>query len=93
LKGKGFTVDHLPSLAGACAALPVAVWDAVLLDLHLPDGDGLSLIPAFRRQSADILIVVLTTNGVVVYRDSVTHGRHVQCHAMSTLHQQWDERA
>lgn len=65
LKGKGFAVDHAPSLAAAHAALPVAAWDAVLLDLHLPDGDGLSLISAVRRQSLDILIVALTARDQV----------------------------
>ncbi|WP_394791406.1 response regulator [Rhodoferax sp.] len=65
LKDKGFAVDHVASLASARLALPVATWDAVLLDLHLPDGDGLSLIPAVRRQSPDILIVVLTARDQV----------------------------
>lgn len=65
LKGKGFAVDHAASLASARAALPAAPWDAVLLDLHLPDGDGLSLIPAVRSQSSEILIVVLTARDQV----------------------------
>jgi two-component system OmpR family response regulator len=65
LRGKGFAVDPVASLASARAALPVAAWDAVLLDLHLPDGDGLSLIPLVRRKSADILIVVLTARDQV----------------------------
>nr|WP_315183688.1 response regulator [uncultured Albidiferax sp.] len=65
LRGKGFAVDPVASLASARAALPVADWDAVLLDLHLPDGDGLSLIPLVRRKSADILIVVLTARDQV----------------------------
>ena len=65
LRGKGFAVDHAPSIASARAALPVAEWDAVLLDLHLPDGDGLSLIPVVRHQSPGILIVVLTARDQV----------------------------
>nr|WP_315204290.1 response regulator [uncultured Albidiferax sp.] len=65
LRGKGYAVDPVASLASARAALPVADWDAVLLDLHLPDGDGLSLIPLVRRKSADILIVVLTARDQV----------------------------
>lgn len=65
LRGKGFAVDPVASLASARAALPVADWDAVLLDLHLPDGDGLSLIPLVRRKSAEILIVVLTARDQV----------------------------
>lgn len=65
LRGKGFAVDHAASIASASAALPVAVWDVVLLDLHLPDGDGLTLIPAVRRRSADTLIVILTARDQV----------------------------
>lgn len=65
LRGKGFAVDPVASLASARAALPVADWDAVLLDLHLPDGDGLSLVPLVRRKSAEILIVVLTARDQV----------------------------
>ena len=65
VRGKGFAVDHVATLASARAALPVAAWDVVLLDLHLPDGDGLSLIPLVRRKSADILIVVLTARDQV----------------------------
>lgn len=65
LRGKGFAVDHVASIAEASAALPVAAWDVVLLDLHLPDGDGLTLIPAVRRRSADTLIVILTARDQV----------------------------
>jgi two-component system OmpR family response regulator len=65
VRGKGFAVDHVSTLASARAALPVVAWDAVLLDLHLPDGDGLSLIPVVRRQSTDTLIVVLTARDQV----------------------------
>jgi two-component system OmpR family response regulator len=65
VRGKGFAVDHVATLAAARAALPVAAWDAVLLDLHLPDGDGLSLIPLVRRKSAEILTVVLTARDQV----------------------------
>lgn len=65
LDGKGFAVDHADSLASARALLPLAPWDALLLDLHLPDGDGLSLIPGARHRLADLPIIVLTARDQV----------------------------
>lgn len=60
LGAKGFAVDLASSLAMARARLPLAPWDAVLLDLNLPDGDGISLIPSIRHQSLEHAIIVLT---------------------------------
>lgn len=65
LRIHGFAVDHAQSLASARAALPVAPWDVVLLDLNLPDGEGLSLIPAIRHQSSNSSIIVLTARDQV----------------------------
>lgn len=36
--------------------------DIILLDLKLPDGDGLSLVPLLQKRAPDANIVVLTTN-------------------------------
>lgn len=36
--------------------------DIILLDLKLPDGDGLSLVPLLRERAPDSNIVVLTSN-------------------------------
>lgn len=66
LRAKGFVVERADGLGSARAMLPVAHWNAVLLDLHLPDGDGLSLLPALRRHSPDTPVIVLTA------RDQVT---------------------
>lgn len=60
LRARAFTVDHAETLAEANAALPAAQWAVVLLDLQLPDGDGMSLVPAIKRASADSVIVMLT---------------------------------
>lgn len=65
LKGKSFAVDHVASLRDARAALPVAAWDVVLLDLNLPDGDGLSLVAPVRRHSAETAILLLTARDQV----------------------------
>ncbi len=41
-------VDHARDLAEATLVLSDAVYDVVVLDRRLPDGDGLSLIPAIQ---------------------------------------------
>src|SRR5450830_1287678 len=60
LRAKGFVVDTAGTLAQARATLPAAHWGAVLLDLHLPDGDGLSLLPLLQRKHPDSGAIVLT---------------------------------
>ena len=44
LSRAGFAVDAVGTMADARAALPLAPYDAIILDLGLPDGDGLDLL-------------------------------------------------
>ena len=41
---------HAPTLADADAALAQAAFDIVLLDLGLPDGDGMDWLVAYRQR-------------------------------------------
>jgi two-component system OmpR family response regulator len=66
LRAKAFVVDAVPGLAQASAALHGAQYAAVLLDLHLGDGDGLSLLPQVRALKDRPIVIVLTA------RDQVT---------------------
>jgi two-component system, OmpR family, response regulator len=66
LRDRAFIVDHVATLADANAALPAAQWAVVLLDLQLPDGDGMSFVPAVKRASNDSVIIMLTA------RDQIT---------------------
>jgi two-component system, OmpR family, response regulator len=66
LVAKAFVVDVAPGLAEARAALSAAQYAAVLLDLHLGDGDGLSLLPTVRALRERPIVIVLTA------RDQVT---------------------
>ncbi len=50
LKQAGYAVDVCGTLASAWSALSVEPFDVVLLDLGLPDGDGLDLLARVRRQ-------------------------------------------
>ncbi len=65
LSAKNFAVDSVSSLAQARSALLMAQYAAVLLDLHLPDGDGLSLLPELRRLRERPSVIVLTARDQV----------------------------
>jgi two-component system, OmpR family, response regulator QseB len=51
LRRAGYAVDVCPTLDQAWGALRVEPFDVMLLDLGLPDGDGLDLLARLRRQS------------------------------------------
>ncbi|WP_113702405.1 response regulator transcription factor [Nonomuraea lactucae] len=56
----GFEVLRAESIAEALAAPTV---DMILLDLALPDGDGVDLCRRLRRDGADVAIIALTARG------------------------------
>ena len=53
-------VDWCRSVDEASAALSTAGYDLVLVDLGLPDGDGLDLVRAIRRKGDTVPILILT---------------------------------
>jgi len=59
----GLTVDWQQTLEDGEATLEAAAFNLVLLDLGLPDGDGLDLIRRLRRASDTVPILVLTARG------------------------------
>ncbi|CAD5248643.1 MULTISPECIES: response regulator transcription factor [Halomonadaceae] len=65
LERERFVVDHADRLATAREALMLASFDLVLLDRTLPDGDGLSLVPAMRASNPGLPIIVLSASGEV----------------------------
>lgn len=65
LRAKAFVVDAAPSLAQAGALLRTARYAAVLLDLHLSDGDGLALLPQVRALQERPIVIVLTARDQV----------------------------
>ncbi len=60
---QGFAVDLCGSLDEAVEARGLAPYDVVLLDLGLPDGDGLDLIRRMRREGDPTPVLVLTARG------------------------------
>jgi DNA-binding response OmpR family regulator len=61
----GFTVDIAGSAADAGAALELINYDAAVLDLGLPDGDGLGVLAAARRIGKALPILILTARDAV----------------------------
>ena len=61
----GFTVDVAGSAADAAAALELINYDAAVLDLGLPDGDGLAVLVAARRLGNALPILILTARDAV----------------------------
>jgi len=65
LRAHQFTVDSVASAAMAEAALATLNCDVLILDLGLPDEDGMKLLPRLRAKGIVLPILVLTA------RDSV----------------------
>ncbi len=65
LERSGFTVDVAGDLAEAAASVETRTHEVVVLDLGLPDGDGLELITAMRRRGDATPILVLTARDAV----------------------------
>lgn len=56
----GYAVFEAASLEGARKAVSTRRLEALLLDLGLPDGDGLDLIPIMREMYPEMSIIVIT---------------------------------
>lgn len=56
----GFVVDWRASLEDGLEARGLAPYDLILLDLGLPDGDGLDLVRKLRRNRDSVPILILT---------------------------------
>ncbi len=65
LRAAGFEVDVAPSLASGRARLGAKAYDALVLDLMLPDGDGLDLCRELRASAAtrQLPLLMLTARG------------------------------
>jgi DNA-binding response OmpR family regulator len=70
LQRAGFAVDVMHRCADAREALAVTVYDAAILDLGLPDGDGLDLLAELRAAHNCVPILVLTARDAVEDRVS-----------------------
>src|SRR5207245_1836355 len=68
LSHAGFVVDAVTTSEDAQEAIAVGTYDVVILDLGLPDGDGLDPLAAVRRKGKTMPILVLTARDAVADR-------------------------
>ena len=73
LEGEGCDVTQAYSLADLSSLLAERTPDVVLLDVRLPDGDGISALPAILRARPEAKVIVMTA-----YGDSPTIVRAIQ---------------
>ena len=64
----GFAVDAVGLYSEAQEALAANRYDAVILDLGLPDGDGLALLKEMRKRGNAVPVLVLTARDAVEHR-------------------------
>jgi DNA-binding response OmpR family regulator len=60
LERSGFAVDLAETLDAATACLDLVRYDLAILDLALPDGDGLTLLRTVRKRGSILPVLVLT---------------------------------
>ncbi len=63
LTAKGFDVDVTGTARAASAALARTRFAAVILDLGLPDADGLSIVRELRQRNDPMPVLILTARG------------------------------
>lgn len=68
LRQGGFAVDWVADGKSADAALQDSVFDVVLLDLGLPQRDGLEVLRALRRRGSATPVIILTARDEVQNR-------------------------
>ncbi len=60
MEKEGFAVDVFGTVADGTAAVEAVSYDAVVLDLGLPDGDGISLLRSMRERGNMTPVLILT---------------------------------
>jgi DNA-binding response OmpR family regulator len=63
LAAEGYATDLMSTVAEARAAIATTRYAALILDLGLPDGDGLSILREIRQSKDPLPVLVLTARG------------------------------
>ena len=63
LNKEGFTTDAVSNKYNATELILADEYDLVLLDLGLPDGDGLELLTTIKESEADTATIILSARG------------------------------
>lgn len=65
LRSEGFAIDAVASLHSAEAAIRVSTYDGLLLDLYLPDGDGMAWLRQLRAKGNTTPMIIMTARDQV----------------------------
>ena len=65
LRRQRYDVEVAPTAGGLLDGLKAAPYDLILLDVRLPDMDGLDAIPRCRELAPDTPIIVMTAHGTM----------------------------
>jgi len=65
LKSWGYSVTSAEDFTEACEALDHRLPDLVLLDIKLPDGNGLDLLDRIRSASDDVAVIMITAEATI----------------------------
>lgn len=68
LRLHGFAIDHVGTASLAQAALATSHFDICILDLGLPDEDGMVLLARWRSDGRELPVLVLTARDAVEHR-------------------------
>ena len=70
LRQESYVADWVQNIADAELALDCDDYEAVLLDLGLPDGSGLQILKNLRSRGSEIAVIILTARDAVADRIS-----------------------
>jgi len=61
---QGYSIDHFDTIATALEACSQATYDLIILDLGLPDGDGLTFLQKYRKDNNSPVIILTARDGI-----------------------------
>ncbi len=63
LEDEGYGVYECPTLSCAREAISKELYPVILLDVWMPDGDGIEFISRIKKESPDSVVIVMTGHG------------------------------